>query len=63
MLLLKNMTTQKLKRFINSLYVSIYVYQCSGTRDHIWLQLAENELLSRGYELNECNNHLKFIKI
>lgn len=50
---LEEMTDEELKRQFISLYESIYVSECFGSRDVLELEMIARELERRGYEITE----------
>jgi hypothetical protein len=49
----KKMKTQELKKWATSLYTSIYIDGCYGTRDMRHLDIVLNELASRDIRVTE----------
>lgn len=62
MMLFQHTPTRKLKMLAYNLYQSIYKDDCYSLSDLKWLEAIENELLARGYGINEYKKHIRFIK-
>jgi hypothetical protein len=63
MMLFQHTATRKLKILAYNLYQSIYNDDCYSLSDLKWLEVIENELLSRGYAINEFKKRIRFIKV
>jgi len=50
---LKKQTDEQLKKHYMSLWESIFVIECFGSKDLIELELTAQELERRGYEITE----------
>jgi hypothetical protein len=53
---IKAMTDKQLIEEYKSLYESIYVIDCFGTKDLLLLQAIETELYNRKYEISEVKS-------
>ncbi len=58
----KALTINELKAEHKNYYASVYIDDCFGTKDLIWLQLIERELDRRGYEVIETPRLPKIVK-